>query len=280
MENIRTSLQALNLTIDDEQFGKLYHFYKSVVEENTKINLTAITDYDEFILKHYVDSLSIYLLKDDFPEVVSLLKRPDSKILDLGTGGGFPGIPLSIVFPQAKYTLLDSLQKRIRFLQSVTAELSLPNVAPIHARAEDFAHQSTYREQFDLCVSRAVANLSTLVEYVLPFVKVGGYFVSYKGTNAEEEIREAEFATEELGGEIAHIGQFVLPTLNLDINTAKSKSGFANKELNAATSFSENETTAEQPRIHRTLVIIKKIKSPTNKYPRKAGIPSKKPLTK
>lgn len=280
MENIRTSIQALNLAIDDEQLGKLYHFYKLVVEENTKINLTAITDYNEFILKHYVDSLSLYLLKDDFPEVVNLLERLNSKVLDLGTGGGFPGIPLAIVFPQADYTLLDSLQKRIRFLQSAVTECSIPNVEPIHGRAEDFARQTTYREQFDLCVSRAVANLSTLVEYALPFVKVGGCFVSYKGADVEEEIRGAEYTVEELGGEIAHIGQFSLPALNSDINTAKNNSDQITKDFNAATSFSENEITKQQAEIYRTLVIIKKIKSSNNKYPRKAGIPSKKPLTK
>lgn len=246
MQNIINAIKSLNLEIAEEQAKKLYHFYELVVEENDKVNLTAITDYSEFVIKHYVDSLSLYLLKDASFEAVDLLERPDSKVFDLGTGGGFPGIPLAIVFPKAEYILLDSLQKRIHFLQAAVAKLSLANVEAIHGRAEDFARQSDYREQFDLCVSRAVANLSTLTEYALPFVKVGGYFISYKGAEAEDEIMKAKYAIKALGGQIDHIEAFDLPT----------------------TEF------------HRTLVIIKKIKSTENKYPRKAGIPSKKPLAK
>ena len=270
MQNIINSINALNLGINKSQAEKLYHFYKLVVEENTKINLTAITEYHDFIQKHYVDSLSLCLLKDESPDAVCLLESPNSKVLDLGTGGGFPGIPLAIAYPKTAFTLLDSLQKRIRFLQSSVAKLSLSNVEATHGRAEDFAHQKKYREQFDLCVSRAVANLSTLTEYALPFVKVGGYFISYKGADAAEEIHEAEYAVECLGGQIAHIGQFILPIPEAAENTDSSN------DPKKSTALSTDESNPME--IRRTLVVIKKIKSSDNKYPRKAGVPSKKPL--
>lgn len=238
MELINTfesKINTLHIELSKEQYSQYVTYYNMVVEKNKVMNLTGITEFDEFIDKHYIDSLSIVNAVD--------MTRVNS-IIDVGTGAGFPGIPLKIAFPHLKITLLDSLNKRINFLNEVIETLGLQNVETCHGRAEDFGHRKEYREQYDLCASRAVANLSTLTEYCLPFVKVGGQFVSYKSGNVDNELKESSKAIKILGGEAGKVCSFVLP----------------------GTDFA------------RTLVPIKKIKMTENKYPRKAGTPSKEPL--
>ena len=238
MELINTfesKINTLHIELSKEQYSQYVTYYNMVVEKNKVMNLTGITEFDEFIDKHYIDSLSIVNAVD--------MTRVNS-IIDVGTGAGFPGIPLKIAFPHLKITLLDSLNKRINFLNEVIEVLGLQNVETCHGRAEDFGHRKEYREQYDLCASRAVANLSTLTEYCLPFVKVGGQFVSYKSGNVDNELKESSKAIKILGGEAGKVCSFVLP----------------------GTDFA------------RTLVPIKKIKMTGNQYPRKAGTPSKEPL--
>ena len=177
--------EELGIALNDTQKQQFIAFYEYLAEKNKVMNLTGITEFDEFIDKHYIDSLSIVNAVD--------MHQVQSAI-DVGTGAGFPGIPLKIAFPHLKVVLLDSLNKRIKFLDAVIEELGLENISTIHGRAEDFAKKKEYREQFDLCVSRAVANLSTLSEYCLPFVAVNGSFVSYKSGDSEEEIQQAKHA--------------------------------------------------------------------------------------
>lgn len=204
-----------------------------VLDWNNKINLTAIKDEDEFILKHFIDSLTVKDLIDD-----------NSKVIDVGTGAGFPGIPLKIYNDSLDITLLDSLNKRVKFLDLVIEELSLNSIDTIHGRAEDIAHLNNYREKYDVAISRAVAQLNVLVEYLLPFVKVGGKCICMKGPNASEEIENSKKAIEKLGGKIEVVNKIVLPDSNFE----------------------------------RNIVVIKKIKNTNLKFPRKAGMPSKEPL--
>ena len=199
------------------------------------MNLTGITEYDEVNLKHFTDSLTIVRIKE---------MKNVSTMIDVGTGAGFPGIPIKIAFPHIKVTLLDSLNKRIKFLNQIVEELELNDVVTLHGRAEDYAKKEEYREQFDLCASRAVANLSTLSEYCLPFIKKGGCFVSYKSADSDEEIKMSEKALDILGGKIEKIDKFTLPGSDMG----------------------------------RALVMIEKVKNTPRKYPRKAGVPSKEPL--
>lgn len=241
---INTSLKKIKLNLSEESIDKLYHFYKLVTEKNKVMNLTAIMDYEEFVTKHIVDSLSINLLIDESSALQTLINADKTRILDLGSGAGFPGIPLAIVYPNPEYTLLDSLEKRTIFLNDSVAELNLSNyVKSIHGRAEEIARLDDYREQYDICVSRAVAKINTLAEYTLPFVKPGGYFIAYKA-DSQEELKEGQNAIEILGGEVEKEYSFNLP---------------------------DTEIT-------RKFIIIKKIKSTPDKYPRKAGKPKKKPL--
>ena len=199
------------------------------------MNLTAITEFDEVLQKHFVDSV---LKFRDF------IKEDTKTLIDVGTGAGFPGIPLKIVFPEIKITLLDSLNKRIKFLNAVIDELELENIETIHGRAEDFSKKEDYREQYDLCVSRAVANLATLSEYCLPYVKVGGCFIPYKSGEIDEELNNSKKAVQILGGKIEEVVKFQLPDTD----------------------------------IGRSFVKIKKNKNTAKKYPRKAGLPAKEPL--
>ncbi len=231
--DFKQKLEEYNIEINDEQIEKFDLYMKLLLEWNEKINLTAITEKDDIILKHFVDSLTILKYVD---------KR--DKIIDIGTGAGFPGIPIKIMNEKANITLLDSLNKRINFLNIVINELKLDNIVAIHGRAEELARNKAHREKYDVAVSRAVANLSTLTEYMLPFVKVGGKCICMKGANVKEEIDKAKNAIKKLGGQIEIVDNFYL---------------------------SENDN-------ERNIVIIKKIKETEPKYPRKAGIPNKEPL--
>lgn len=236
------SFDALDIHLSDVQANMFLKYYQMLVEKNKVMNLTAITDYHDVVIKHFVDSLSCVKLLPEF-DVISAFNGGAS-VIDVGTGAGFPGIPLKIVFPEIKLTLLDSLNKRVEFLKDVCAELNLNDVTFIHARAEDGAHDKQLRESFNFCVSRAVANLSTLSEYCLPFVKTHGYFISYKSEKAEQEIADSKIALSVLGGSITFEKKFSLPETD----------------------------------ISRTLILIKKDKGTPKTYPRKAGTPLKKPL--
>ena len=226
-------LKAIGIELSDEQIEQFLTYYEMLIEKNKVMNLTAITDFDEVLEKHFEDSLSLI-------QAVDLEKSQE--VIDLGTGAGFPGIPLKIAFPNLQITLADSLNKRILFLDDVIRELGLTGIDTVHGRAEDIAKNSDYREKFDLCVSRAVANLSTLSEYCLPFVKIGGKFISYKAGECDEEVAASKSSIFLLGGKISDIKKFEL-----------GESG-------------------------RAFVIIDKVSGTPKKYPRKAGTPSKDPL--
>jgi 16S rRNA (guanine527-N7)-methyltransferase len=230
-----SKLEELGITLNENQKKQFVDFYELLVEWNKVMNLTGITEYEEVNEKHFIDSLSIIKALD--------LNKIES-VIDIGTGAGFPGIPLKIAFPHLKIVLLDSLNKRINFLNTVINKLELQNVNTIHGRAEDFAKDIKYREKFDLCVSRAVANLSTLSEYCLPYVKIKGMFIPYKSGEIDEEVNQARKAVTILGGNIEDIIKFQLP------NTE----------------------------IKRSFVKIKKNQITPKKYPRKAGMPTKEPL--
>lgn len=229
------ALKEINIELEDYQTDQLLTYYNMLIEKNKVMNLTAITEFDEFVYKHLIDSL---MLK----RVCNLKEK--QKILDLGTGAGFPGIPLKIVYPELRVVLLDSLNKRIKFLDEVILELGLKNIYGIHGRAEDYGRNEEYREKFDLCVSRAVANLSTLSEYCIPFVKRGGRFISYKSGKVKEELELSKNSVKELGGKFKEVDTFVIPGTD----------------------------------IKRTLVIVEKEKPTPKKYPRSAGKPLKEPI--
>lgn len=233
-EYIKSAVKKLHINLSDEQADAFVKYYEMLVLWNKKINLTSITDFHEVVLKHFVDSLSIVYIFD---------MNTDAALVDMGTGAGFPGIPLKIAFPRLKVTLVDSLSKRINFLNHVINELNLKDVTAIHARAEEYGN-SKYRETFDLCVTRAVSNLSVISEYCLPLIKCGGYFIPYKANNVEEEIFKYEMAVEEFGGAIDDVAIFDLP---------------------------DSELT-------RSLILIYKDTSTSKKYPRKNGIPIKRPI--
>ena len=235
IERLTAGCEKIGVSLTEEQLNQFIKYYELLVEWNSFMNLTAITEFDEVVTKHFVDSVSLVKAVD--------LNKPLSDI-DVGTGAGFPGIPLKIAFPELKITLLDSLNKRIKFLNEVINQLGLKEIEAIHGRAEDAAKSAQLRENFDLCVSRAVANLSTLSEYCLPFVKVDGMFISYKSEKIVEEMKTAEKAISVLGGEYHNQVEFTLPDSD----------------------------------IYRNLFMIKKKKVSPKKYPRKAGLPSKEPI--
>lgn len=228
-------LSELNVVLTDMQIEQFLLYYETLAEWNRVMNLTAITEYSEVMKKHFVDSISLVKAYDVTQNV---------KVIDVGTGAGFPGLALKIAFPNLKVTLLDSLNKRIQFLDAVIEKLGVKDVETIHGRAEDLAKPGRLREQYDLCVSRAVANLATLSEYCLPFVKVGGQFISYKSEKISEETDAAEKAISLLGGKVKGQVEFKLPDSD----------------------------------IYRNLFVIDKIKETPGKFPRKAGMPVKEPI--
>ena len=234
-ELLADGISQLNIPISDRQLEQFEKYCSLLIEKNKVMNLTSIVDEDEVIKKHFLDSLLVANVID--------LNQIES-VIDIGTGAGFPGIPLKIAFPNLKITLLDSLDKRIGFLREVADELELDNIEMVHGRAEDYGQDDNYRESYDLCVSRAVADLAVLSEYCIPLVKVGGSFISYKAENSLEEISNANNAVEILGGKI------------------------------------ESQETCKIPGddINRRFVSIKKVSSTDSKYPRRAGKPTKKPL--
>ena len=232
---LKDRLEALDIVLDQEQIDQFDKYYEILVEWNKVMNLTGITEYQEVVEKHFLDSLSIVKVMD---------MDQAERVIDIGTGAGFPGIPLKIAFPKLDIVLLDSLNKRIRFLDHVIEELGLEGIRTIHGRAEDFARDGKYRERFDLCVSRAVANLSSLSEYCLPYVKVGGRFVAYKSGDIAEEVNDTSKAIALLGGRKERIEKFQLPDTD----------------------------------IQRSFVVIRKTKNTQKRYPRKAGMPTKEPL--
>ena len=223
-------LEELSISLSQEQKRQFVTYYEYLIEKNKVMNLTAITEYEEVIVKHFLDSLSI--VKAGCFEQNALNGK---SVIDIGTGAGFPGIPLKIAFPQLKITLLDSLNKRVNFLNEVIDMLGLSKVEAVHGRAEDYAKQKEYRECFDFCVSRAVANLSTLSEYCIPFVKEGGCFISYKSGKIDEELSQAGNAVKVLGGKVLDVVKFPLMGTDMD----------------------------------RSFVIIKKTRPTAKKYPRK-----------
>lgn len=229
-------LKQLGIVLTETQKQQFDKFYELLVEWNKVMNLTGITEYEEVNEKHFVDSLSI-VKAIDMNQVTS--------VIDVGTGAGFPGIPLKIAFPHLKVVLLDSLNKRINFLNTVIDELGLQNISTIHGRAEDFAKKPEYREQFDICVSRAVANLATLSEYCIPYVKKDGMFIPYKSGEIDEELEQSKKSIHVLGGKTQNVVKFQLPGTE----------------------------------IGRSFVVIKKLQNTAKKYPRKAGLPSKEPIS-
>lgn len=235
MGKIAEAIGQLNIEISQNQEQQLQQYMDGILQWNEKVNLTAIKDRDEFIVKHYVDSI-VCLPLVEYKEAKS--------IIDVGTGAGFPGVPLAIMSPQKEFLLLDSLNKRLKIVDELCSETGICNAKTIHSRAEDLAAKKDYRENFDLCVSRAVANLAVLAEYCLPFIKVGGYLLAYKGADAEAEISSAKKAISVLGGEITRM-----------------------EKIDRSPSFDE----------HRIIVIRKKKNTPA-KFPRKAGIPTKEPI--
>ncbi len=234
-EYFEQALSDWSIKLEKRQKCQFIRYYELLTQWNQYMNLTAITEFEEVLKKHFLDSLSLAAFLD---------MGQVGNLLDVGTGAGFPGIPLKIMFPHVKLTLLDSLKKRITFLEEVTKELKLEDTDAVHGRAEDLARQDTMRASYDLCVSRAVANLSTLSEYCIPFVKRGGIFAAYKSERAMEELPSAERAVGLLGAKIEEKKDFILP-------------------------FSD---------LKRTILLIRKIKETPPAFPRKAGLPSKEPL--
>ncbi len=235
MELLTKILKEYNIELTDKQISQYAEYMEQILEYNQHINLTSITDRDEFIKKHYVDSI-LGALNDEF--------QAGETIIDVGTGAGFPGVPLAILFPEKEFVLLDSLNKRLKIVSEICHSADINNVRVLHSRAEDAGKNKEYREQFDICISRAVADLSVLSELCLPLVREGGYFLSYKGPNYEEELAGAKKAIRTVGGKTARIESI----------------GSADTEFN------------------HNIIFIEKIKNTPAQYPRKAGTPSKNPI--
>ncbi len=235
MSEIKEVFDKMHIELPDGALELLNRYYEMLIDTNKVMNLTTITEYSEVVIKHFADSAAIGCITD---------MNGNIDLIDVGTGAGFPGIVLKIVYPQLSVVLLDSLNKRVNFLKNVITELGLTGISAIHGRAEDIARNKDYREKFDLCVSRAVANMSSLSEYCLPFVKVGGRFIPYKADGCDEEVKTASKAVNTLGGKIRKIESYVIPDTD----------------------------------ICRKFVVIDKLRNTSAKYPRKAGLPTKEPL--
>lgn len=235
MEQLKAALTQLNIPADDTVIEKFQQYRIRLLEWNKMVNMTAVTDPTDFVKKHYVDSLLC---------VESEAFQKAKRVVDVGTGGGFPGVPLAIVAPEKEFVLMDSLLKRLKIVETLCREIGITNVRIVHGRAETLGRDREYREQFDLCVSRAVADTAILSEYCLPLVKSGGYFLAYKGSAIEEELERSTRAIFLLGGQVETIKAPQLDGFDLD---------------------------------HQLLFVKKKRPTPL-KYPRKAGTPSKTPL--
>jgi len=234
-EQFIKDLNGIGITLSELQIKQFLKYYELLIEWNEYINLTSIIEYDEVMKKHFIDSLTLSKIYNTSKNI---------SVIDVGTGAGFPGLALKIAFPNFKVTLLDSLNKRINFLNEVIGQLELINIETIHGRAEDFAKPGKLREKYDLCVSRAVANLTSLSEYCIPFVKVGGNFISYKSEKSSDELVNASKAISILGGKYVKSCDFYLPDSDM----------------------------------YRNLIIINKVKETPKKYPRKSGMPTKEPI--
>lgn len=235
MEALQRRAEQIGISLSERQLQQFQCYYEQLIEKNKVMNLTAITEYEEVVNKHFIDSILL-------GTVMKLSER--KRVIDVGTGAGFPGIPLKIVYPELQITLLDSLNKRVKFLNEIIAKLELTDIQAVHSRAEDLAQDTAHRQQYDICVSRAVANLATLSEYCIPFVRQGGYFVSYKSTQIEDELKQARKAVQVLGGTIEQIETVQLP----------------------------------ETEIERQFVLIHKTGKTPKQFPRKAGTASKTPI--
>lgn len=226
----------IGITLNDQQVQQFIRFYELLVEWNSFMNLTGITEYEEVVLKHFVDSLAIVKIKD--------LSIGTPKLIDMGTGAGFPGLPIKIAFPNVEVVLADSLNKRVKFLKEVINQLGLHGITAVHGRAETLGKSNQFREKFDYCVSRAVANMAVLAEYCIPFVKVNGYFIPYKSGEIQEELQAAKHALHLLGGKLEDCTCFSLPDTD----------------------------------IKRSIIQVYKVKATPKQYPRTEGKPAKEPL--
>lgn len=233
MEELRKAFEQLGIPVEEEIIKQYEAYMEGILRWNENINLTAIKDRDEFVIKHFVDSL----LCCNFPEYIN-----GESVVDMGTGAGFPGVPLAIISPEKEFLLADSLKKRLKVIDQLTASMGIDNVITVHGRAEELARNKAYREKFDVCVSRAVANMTVLAEYCLPLIRVGGYLLAYKGPDAEKEAEDAKKALKILGGKINRI-----------------------QSVNLA-GFDHN------------IIVIEKIRETPAKFPRKAGTPAKEPI--